>query len=460
MNSTSLSSDTIAAIATPLGEGGLGVVRISGPDAFSVADKLFRGSAPLAQAVTHTLHHGWIVDGPRSVDETVAAIFRSPASYTGDDVVEFSCHGSPAVLKFLMELCQRHGVRPARAGEFTERAFLNGKLDLAQAEAVADLIHARSTKAHLAAADQLRGGLSRRIEAIRNPLIDLLAHLEANLDFVEEAIPGLPLEKAQSQLTTLLQTLSALLETAHTGRLLREGLYVALVGRPNAGKSSLFNALLKTDRAIVTDVPGTTRDTIEEATQWNGVPVVLIDTAGLRSGGDQVERLGHERAKRALARADFLIAVVDGSEPIQSDHHDFLFSLKDKPVLVAINKADLPPAWSEKYFPLPPSFSSILVSAKTDQGLAELRQAVLARVDAAKPETEAAGFAVSERHRVHLAVARERLNTALAALKNRRSEESIGWDLREAVRSLDRITGADVDEDVLSAVFRQFCIGK
>ncbi len=476
--------DTIVAIATPLGEGGLGVVRLSGSQSFAIADRVFQSKQKLSEAPTHTIHHGWITDvgaglraGPNGtipavdvmsggrggpplrtdqsngfVDEAVAAVFRAPRSYTGEDVLEISCHGSPVVLKEVVRLCVQEGARPAQPGEFTQRAYLNGKLDLPQAEAVADLIHAQSSKARAAAAEQLRGQLSVRINGLREQIVDLLAHIEANLDFAEEEIPIIERDKMKTSLDKTILGLDELLSTSVKGRLLRDGLKVTLAGRPNVGKSSLFNALLAQDRAIVTDVPGTTRDTLEEKMEWDGFPVVLIDTAGLRSTDDAVESEGTARATRAHANADVIVFVVDGSVPFTDEDTRVSASLQGKTVVTALNKAD-----RGCVVKIP---SAVATSAKDGRGLSELKSAILASVVTRAPESEASLVVTNLRHARHLEAARDKLKAAKQSAAERRSEETVALDLRAALEELGEITGEAVTEDVLSAIFRQFCIGK
>ncbi|MCG3205143.1 MAG: tRNA modification GTPase MnmE [Elusimicrobia bacterium] len=442
------SDDTIVAIVTPLGEGGLGVVRLSGSQAFSIGDRLFQSKKKISEAPSHTLHHGWIA----GVDEVIASVFRSPHSYTGEDVLEFSCHGSPVILKEVVKLCESSGARMAQPGEFTERAFLNGKMDLAQAEAVAQLIHSVSTKARAVATEQLKGQLSHRIKKIRSPLIDLLAHVEANLDFSEEGLPLIDQHKMKSSLTSVLQDLGDLLSTSVKGRWFREGLRVALAGKPNVGKSSLFNALLAQDRAIVTSVPGTTRDTLEEKMEWEGFPIVLVDTAGLRSTTDEVESLGTARAEQAHAHADILLLVLDASQPLTREDQDLLARLKDRNTVVVLNKADcgLQVQWPE----------GVVVSAKNGQGLSQLKLAVLHKVQGSSKESESTLVITNLRHAKHLEKAKGHLLQAMKAVDQKESEEAMALDIRAALQELGQITGEEITEDVLSAIFRQFCIGK
>lgn len=451
-----LPDDTIVAIATPLGEGGLGVVRLSGSQAFSIADAIFKSKRKLSTAISHTLHHGWI----GKIDEVVAAVFCAPHSYTGEDVVEFSCHGSPVVLKEVVHLCLENGARSAEPGEFTQRAYLNGKLDLLQAEAVADLIHAQSSKARAAAAAQLKGNLSARLNGLREQLITLLAQVEANLDFVEEKLPIISFEEMVKALNKVQGELNNLLSTSVKGRLLREGLRVTLAGKPNVGKSSLFNALLAQDRAIVTNVPGTTRDTLEEKLEWDGMPVVLTDTAGLRTTVGKVERHGTERAKRAQKMSDLVLLVLDGSRPLTQDDKNIIGHLQQQPVVTAFNKCDKKQNIQPQALPDWIRAQAIWISAKTGAGLPDLKRALMNAVTRNLPETEDAVVITNRRHTRHLEKAAEKISEALQALDQKKSEEAVSLDIRGALDNLSAITGENVTDDVLSSIFRQFCIGK
>ena len=452
--------DTIAAVATPPGEAGLGVIRLSGPAAVAIADLLFESRQPLRDAATHTLHHGWVSRQSRRLDEVLAAVFRAPTSYTGEDVVEFSCHGSPAVLRELLAWCCESGARLARPGEFTQRAYVNGRMDLAQAEAVASLIGARSARAARAAADQLAGGLSTRVDGIRRRVIDLLADIEANLDFAEEDIPNVSRDRVATAIQAVVDDLGALISTAARGRWLREGGSVVLAGRPNVGKSSLFNAFLATDRSIVTDVPGTTRDTIEERLSWEGYPIALVDTAGVRKTIDPVESIGTDRARRAAENADVVIFVVDASQPLTEEDRAVCRSVSGQAVVVALNKSDLPAAVSPTDIVRLGLQRSVPVSALTGAGLSELRSAALSLFPAGPESGEAGAVVTSERHAEKLSEALAAGDSALDALQAGRSEEAVAFDLRRSADALGAITGTDVGEAVLDSIFSRFCIGK
>ncbi len=450
--------DIIVAIATPLGEAGLGVVRLSGAGAVDLSARFF-SSKSFPSAASHTLHHGWLERGGTRLDEAVAAVFRAPTSFTGEEIVEFSCHGSPTVLRELVSWSQSEGARLARPGEFSERAFLNGKIDLTQAEAISSLISARSRRAATAAADQLAGGLSQRIADIRTNLINLLAEIEANLDFVEEDIPNVSRQRMAEEILGIESVLIELLASGSRGRWLRDGARIVMAGRPNVGKSSLFNSLLAEDRAIVSNIPGTTRDTLEESVQWDGCPVTLVDTAGLRDGGDAVEEMGAARARHAQRRADVSIFVMDAIEGLTPDDLVILRSLLPRPVIVALNKMDavtLRPLLGGEFRSLP----VVETSALRHGGLPELRKAVLAALPDGEARGESGVVVTSERHAERLQGCLMKLVQARLAISEGKSEEAIASDLRGAAAELGAITGENVNEAVLGAIFRRFCIGK
>jgi tRNA modification GTPase len=457
--------DTIAAVATPAGSGGVGVVRLSGPNAMSIAAGLFRG-APLTEAPTHSLHHGTLHDGETLLDDAVAAVFRSPRSYTGEDVVELSCHGGSHILRRVLETCLRAGARLADPGEFTRRSFLNGKMDLAQAESVADLIAARSDSQHRLALNMLRGELSRAVQPARETLLHLLAHVEANLDFVEDEVPALTRAHLLDPLRNLLHDLALLKERSERGRFWRDGLRIAIGGRPNVGKSSLFNALLKSERAIVTDQPGTTRDTLEESLSWDSMAVTLVDTAGLRDTDDAVEREGTARARQTVANADLIFLVVDASAPPVFDDRAAADAVANRPVILVLNKMDRIP-WKDRiavedkwghFLSLKP-LGVAAVSAITGEGLDVLRQKAVESVRGGREPSES-GLVFNARQE-------QRLNEALGALGRARDgaetgapDESVAVDLHAALNALNALTGRGAPEEVLDAVFSRFCVGK
>ena len=466
--------DTIAAVATPLGSGGLGVVRLSGPKAFAIASGLFHGSSPLDQCPSHTLHHGTITEGSEILDDGVAGLFRAPRSYTGEDVVEFSCHGGAHILRRVLESCLRAGARMADPGEFTRRAFLNGKIDLIQAEAVGDLIAARSDAQRRLALNALRGDLSQKIQPFRDRILDLLAHLEAHLDFVEDEVPNLSRADIRKRLELLITDLTAFLAEAGPGRLWREGIKIAIVGRPNAGKSSLFNALLKENRAIVADVPGTTRDTLEESVLWEGISVTLVDTAGLRETADTVEREGADRARRVLAEADVVFLVGDAGQGPLAEDRAAAQAVRARPVILVLNKMDLlfstrethgqdaratqfKTLWEKELGLL--NVPAVFVSALTSDGLDALRREAL-RLAGGGQEPLEPGIIFNARQEQRVRESVNALNQAEEAAKAGAPEEILAMDIRLALAGLNAVTGQGAPEEVLDAIFSRFCVGK
>lgn len=458
-------------MATPLGSGGLGVVRLSGPKAFSIADRLFQGSSPLASSPSHTLHHGALAEGTDFLDDVVAGTFRAPRSYTGEDVVEFSCHGGAHVLRRVLESCLRAGARLADPGEFTRRAFLHGKMDLSQAEAVGDLIAARSDAQRRLALNALRGDLVKNIHPFRDRILDLVAHLEAHLDFVEDEVPLLTRTDIQKKIESAEADLNSLLGTPGRGRLWREGIKIAIVGRPNAGKSSLFNALLNEDRAIVADQPGTTRDTLEESLVWDGVSVTLVDTAGLRHTENRVEQEGTDRARRVLATVDVAFLVLDANIGPLPEDLGAAEAVRGRPVILVLNKLDL----LQKRVPFPSETGplaeewkkelslskapAVFVSSITGEGLETLRRiALITAGDGQEPREP--GIVFNARQEQRLRDSLTSLARARLAAAGESPEEVVAVELRLALAGLNAVSGQGAPEEVLDAIFSRFCVGK
>ena len=475
--------DTIAAIATAPGAAGLAVVRVSGARAVAIADAVFRGSRPLAGAAGSTLHHGWaaapIHRGPRSsagaghppesathrIDEVVVALFRAPHSYTREDVVEISCHGGSLPARRVLDALLAAGARLARPGEFTLRAFLNGRIDLAQAEAVADVIQAETVAAHELATSQLAGELSRRLAAVSEGLANALAEVEARVDFAEE-VGGVEVPPHVSAAIAEAEcALASLLEGSQYTRAVREGLRVPIVGRPNVGKSSLFNALLGEERAIVTEVPGTTRDRVSEAIEVAGVRVTLSDTAGLRESTEPVEAIGIGRTHAALEESPVALWVVDGGAPLAPEDRWIAEKLRAKRVLTALNKRDLPAVTLAEHVTAlldgaPGNGTGVVaVSAARSEGLDELR-AALASLLGAGAAGGHAGAVGNARHVDALTRAREALVRASAIAARGEPGEIVALELREGLAAIGEVTGRAVGEDLLDRIFSRFCIGK
>jgi tRNA modification GTPase len=443
--------DTIAAISTPAGEGAIALVRVSGVDAIAVADKIFRGKEKPARFASHVQHFGEIFDAAgQLIDQVMLSIHRTPASYTGEDLVEISCHGGMLVTARLLEACLRAGARAARPGEFTERAFLNGKMDLTQAEAVIDLIRAKTDLALRSATEQLEGRLGKKIAKIRHELISLLAHVDASIDFPEEGITPDEGEKLRVRLDSVREQIAALLATANQGRILREGVRVVIYGATNAGKSSLLNRLLGYDRVIVSEAHGTTRDTIEETINFDGVPIRLVDTAGLRTSTSELESEGIARTEKSLQLADLRLHIADRNAP-KPPHFDERADGSNE--IVVLNKSDLSEDSEWK------NFHALRISCATGEGLQDLQREILARITKENLRPESA-IAINTRHRDCLRRALESCDRAGAALGQGLASEYVAVDLNEALRAVGEVIGAVDVEQILDSVFGQFCIGK
>jgi tRNA modification GTPase len=453
--------DTIAAIATPLGEGGLAVVRISGAEAFAIAGKIFlpvgKNSLKPSAAPTHTIHFGKIVRAGETIDEVLLAVLRAPRTFTREDTVEISCHGGILPAKLVLDAILENGARLAEPGEFTRRAFLNGRIDLTQAEAVADLIHSRTELALAAANEQLAGKLSQRINELRDDLMHTLAHVEAHIDFPDEDISPDTKNQLLKRLEHGVAFMDELLRTANEGQILRRGIRAAIVGRPNVGKSSLLNQLLGHDRAIVSPIPGTTRDTIEETANIRGVPVVFIDTAGLREARDEIEVEGIRRSRETLEKAELILQVLDASEPLTNADEIYLAEFAVKKRILVRNKTDLPQKLN-----LPGKISAPLVDVccLSGQGIEALKDTIKGLVWAGKIEAGMLQVMINSRHQEALSRARTATVRTLDALRADATLELVALDLRIAANAVGEIVGKTATEDLLDSIFSQFCIGK
>ncbi len=440
-----LAEDTIAAISTPPGEGAISIIRISGPEAAAIAGRLFHGRLPLAEARARMMHFGEFHREGEKLDEGLAVIFRAPHSYTGEDMAELQGHGGPLVTARLYEAVLREGARAAEPGEFSQRAFLNGRMDLTQAEAVMDVIRASTPRALRAAQEQLRGRLGTEIEAIRQSLLGVVAHLEAYIDFPEEGIAPHAGRQLQEDIGAVQSRIEALLATAEEGRILREGVRLVLCGKPNAGKSSLLNRLLGFERAIVSPTPGTTRDTIEEFASLHGLPFRIIDTAGLRETADAVEKEGVDRARRAIEQADVIVRVADAATDggITAEAGEIL----------AWNKIDL-------LHGKPALEGGIAISCQTGEGVGKLVDAIVARTRGSLALESPALAAINARHQSCLERARDHLIQAGAEINAQAAPELAALPLRSALDAVSEVTGATDIEDILGEIFSTFCIGK
>jgi tRNA modification GTPase len=444
--------DTIVAIATPPGRGGIGVVRLSGPEARAIAAPLLRLKHELAPG--HALF-GELIEpetGER-IDEVVVTYFQKPHSYTTDDVVEISAHGSPVVLRHVVELCLARGARLAEPGEFTMRAFLNGRLDLTQAEAVRDLIESQTLYQAKVAAQQLEGALSKRLQPIKDELVQLIAVLEAGIDFAEDDVSVLPADKILAGIARVGVPLDALLASFAYGKTVHEGMTLAIVGRPNVGKSSLFNRLVERERAIVTATPGTTRDLVSETVALGGIPVKLVDTAGIRQAFDEAESLGIKKTYEALADADLVLVVLDASQPRTGEDDALLQAAAGRNQIVVANKVDLGPRGSG----LAAQNGCVRTSATTGEGIPQLREEILKHLGSREMES---GFLTNVRHEALVRASLAALGAAKQAAEEKVPHEMLLLDLYNALRPLDAITGATTADDILHRIFSQFCIGK
>jgi tRNA modification GTPase len=451
----SIAQETVVAISTPPGRGGIGIVRLSGPHALDIANGLVRTSGAQEHARARLAD---VVDPEtaQKLDEAIVTYFARPHSYTGEDVVEIAAHGSPVILEMLVRLALRGGARLARPGEFTERAFLAGRLDLTQAEAVRDLIEAQTLYQARVAAEQLGGALSRRIHPAKQDLVELIALLEAGIDFAEDDVEVTPEAEIVTRIDTITGLLDELARSFDHGRMVHEGLRLAIVGRPNVGKSSLFNRLLERDRAIVTATPGTTRDLVTDRLSLGGIPVELVDTAGLREARDEAEAIGIRKSRETLAEADVVLVVLDASVPLRDDEQELITSLAGRRALVVRNKSDLSDAGDVR--PELP-VASVTTSALTGEGLQALREALTESVRNPAGESES-GFLTSVRHFEAVSGALAALQAAWEAGGKKIPHEMLLLDLYTALRQLDSLTGETTAEDILNRIFSTFCIGK
>jgi tRNA modification GTPase len=445
--------DTIVAIATPPGRGGIGVVRIAGAEARIIAAPMLRLKHELeaGRAV-----FGELVDAAASrIDEVVVTYFAKPHSYTTDDILEISAHGSPVVLNYVVETALSRGARLAEPGEFTMRAFLNGRIDLTQAEAVRDLIESQTLFQAQVAAQQLEGALSHRLQPIKQQLVELIARLEAGIDFAEDDVSVMPGEQILDQITAIRTPLEKLAASAHYGNLVHQGLTLAIVGRPNVGKSSLFNCLVERERAIVTSTPGTTRDLVTETVAIGGIPVRLVDTAGIRRALDEAESIGIRKSMEALADADLVLVVLDATQSPDEEDRALLEHVESRSAILVENKSDLRGSNSGER-----SRTAIYTSAVTGEGIPELRQEILGHIGGEAGSRSESGFLTNLRHQNLVTAALAGLTAAEGAVKGKIPHEMLLLDLYSSLRPLDEITGATTTDDILNLIFSTFCIGK
>jgi len=458
--------DTIAAISTPLGEGGIGIVRLSGKNSIEIAENIF--SSPKKRTL-HNMKSSSVIYGHihnpstgEKIDEVLVTVMKSPHSYTKEDVVEINCHGGMITLRKTLELVLRQGARLADPGEFTRRAFINGRIDLSQAEAILDLIRSKTDESRRIAIEQLHGGLSEKITALRDRLMAICVNVEAYIDFPEDEIETASKQDLFSSMKDIGRDIETLLKTYDEAKFFREGLSTAIVGRPNVGKSSLLNALLQKDRAIVTDIPGTTRDVIEEYLNIKGLPLRIMDTAGIRDVKDIVEKEGVRRSLRSIENADLVIAIFDQSEPLRDEDFEVMERIKNKTAIAVLNKCDLPAAFSQESFSsfIPHPSSSLYISATRGDGIEELKERIFNSCLKDWKEEREGVVVTNLRHKTSIENALESLHRASQALTENQPVEIIAIELRQSLDKLGEIVGAVTTEDILNRIFSDFCIGK
>ncbi|MFH1905092.1 MAG: tRNA uridine-5-carboxymethylaminomethyl(34) synthesis GTPase MnmE [bacterium] len=458
-----MTTDTIAAISTPLGEGGIGIIRLSGPDAIKIASKIFKPkkNINLEKQKSHTLHFGYIIKEKTVLDEVLVSVMKSPYSYTKEDVVEINCHSGVLVLRSILELALGHGARTAQPGEFTKRAFLNGRIDLSQAESVIDLIRSMSSKGLRLAAQQLSGRLSVKIKNLRIELLDLLARIEALLNFPEDEVSSISRGTILSSVKKMQKKIEALIDTADQGEIFRHGVGTVIAGKPNVGKSSLLNTLMEEERAIVTEVPGTTRDTVEGHIHIQGLSFILIDTAGLQPVSNIVEKIGIARSKKKLLEADLILFMLDASTTIDSNDKKLFELVKGRHAIVLLNKIDLPSKTKiSDIRKLVPKGIILKISAKEEIGIDELKNTMF-DITLSKFKHPQSSVCVNMRHKESLLNAQRSLDHIIYTMtRTKLTEEFVSLDLKNALDSLGQITGETVNNEVLDRIFAKFCIGK
>jgi len=455
--------DTIAAISTPIGSAGIGIVRLSGKRAVTIAESIFRGKKKkLAEAPAFSITYGHIINmNEEVIDEVLVSVMRAPKSFTAEDVVEINCHGGVVAVRKVMEMVLKGGARLAEPGEFSKRAFLNGRIDLAQAESIIDLINAKTEKSLQVAVGQLTGTLSDKIRYMRRQLLELIAHIEAGIDFPEDDIEEITVTIIKKRLFEVLGDIRMLLETADTGKIFREGIKTVIIGKPNVGKSSLLNALLREKRAIVTDVPGTTRDIIEEVVSIRGIPLKLVDTAGIRDTEDFVEKIGVERSKEMFIGADLVLFMTDASTGLTEEDREIIKLMKNKNSLVIINKTDLKKQTDfSEIKGLVGEKDTVEMSLLTGEGLEVLEEKIEQLVYAGRVFVQDDVMITNIRHKNSLALVQKSLEEAVNTINAEMPVDCVAIDLKAAWETLGEITGETVSEDLIDQIFSQFCIGK
>ncbi len=441
---------TIAALSTPQGVGGIAVIRISGADAILICDKIFKGSKKLTECESHTIHYGHIVSGDKVIDEVLVAVMKAPKTYTREDVVEISTHGGAVASKLVLEELMKAGAYPAEPGEFTKRAFLNGRIDLSQAEGIIDIINSKTAMEERNALSQAGGGLSKEIETMRASLVNLAARMQVAIDYPDEDLEDVTLAEIRDIIKQNIEKTDKLLATSDGGRVLKNGIKTAIVGKPNVGKSSLLNCMAKTDRAIVTDIAGTTRDVIEEFVNFDGVPLVLLDTAGIHETEDTVEKIGVERSKKAIDEAELVILMLDLSRKLDDEDSELLELTKDKKRIIVANKSDIKTENVEE---------AIEISVKTGDGVDSLSDEIQKLYSLGA--LESGGIVITNlRHISSLTRVKETLERAYDAVENGLPQDLAALDIYSCIDILGEITGDTVSESIVSEIFHNFCVGK
>ena len=458
-------SDSIAAISTSMGEAGIGIVRISGGNSIEIGNLIFKGKKlkTLRESGNRRLTYGHIVDPDDGevVDEVLIAFMEKPYTYTREDMVEIYCHGGIIPVRRVLGLILDNGARLAEPGEFTKRAFLNGRLDLSQAEAVIDIIRAKTDKSSKVSLNQLEGNLSREIRRIRDDILKMMAHIEASIDFPDEGIEGITHEELEASSRIILEDIKRLLDTSDRGRILRDGLNTVILGKPNVGKSSLLNAILRENRAIVTDIPGTTRDIIEEYVDIDGIPLKIVDTAGIRETEDIIERIGVDRAKDRVDEADLIIAIFDVSQDLAEEDYNIIDIIGDRESIVLLNKSDLPSRWDREDLSRGlPGYRMIDTSIIEGEGVYELEQAIKDMFHAGELKVESDIIITNMRHKDQLNKAYRDMESCIDGIISNMPLDCIEVDLKNCWENLGKISGDAIGEDVLDRIFSEFCIGK
>ncbi|WP_024983204.1 tRNA uridine-5-carboxymethylaminomethyl(34) synthesis GTPase MnmE [Brevibacillus borstelensis] len=455
--------DTIAAVATPMGEGGVAIIRVSGPEAIEVVDKIYRGKKTLSTVDSHTINYGHLRNPQTGdlVEEVLVSVMRAPRTFTREDVVEVNCHGGLVSVERVLELILENGARLAEPGEFTKRAFLNGRVDLSQAEAVIDLIRAKTDRAMKVALNQVEGKLSRLIRSLRQNLIEAMAHIEVTLDYPEHDVEDVTQKLLRDKCLEVKAEIGRLLQTARQGKILREGLSTAIIGRPNVGKSSLLNSLVQEEKAIVTDVAGTTRDVIEEFVNVRGVPLRLIDTAGIRETEDIVEKIGVEKSRQLLQKADLVLLVLNYNEQLTEDDYRIFEAAKGFEVILIINKFDLPQRIDleevKRHFPNQPL---IMTSAKEETGIDLLEKAIADLFFSGRVQQDDLTYVSNARHIQLLRQAEQAIDDAVNGIEDRMPVDMVQIDIKKAWELLGEVIGESVGEELIDQIFSQFCLGK